>query len=243
MRGAFKTGESALGGRPLKGLGGYEMKTLFMAATALCLVATPAFAQTGNGGPSGPHYNLNLVGTNQKDNMPDNLDSGHTIFVKILGRTDILLCNSDQVGGDCEGVGFKVLDKNGTDGEAAFALPNPDPENDGVTTYSVFARALGKPGGSADMTTCAYDDGVEVCSVSHVDLDRIKGRSSFTNVSRQLLYIYADLDGDGTTERYPLFDEDLEDYFWKYENDGLRLAQLRFYPCWTNVETNTTSCY
>jgi hypothetical protein len=34
-----------------------------------------------------------------------------------------------------------VLDGNGTDGVAAFQLPNPDPTNSGTTTYSVWARA------------------------------------------------------------------------------------------------------
>jgi hypothetical protein len=27
-----------------------------------------------------------------------------------------------------------------------------------------------------------------------------------------------------------IFDPSLQDYFWNYQNNGLRLAQLRFYP-------------
>jgi len=38
------------------------------------------------------------------------------------------------------------------------------------------------------------------------------------NVSKALLYIYADLDADGTAERYPLFDDALEGYYWDYDN-------------------------
>ena len=34
---------------------------------------------------------------------------------------------------------------------AAFRLPNPDPDGDGTTSYSVYVRALGKPGGKATM--------------------------------------------------------------------------------------------
>ena len=34
---------------------------------------------------------------------------------------------------------------------------------------------------------------------------------------------------------YPLFDNALEDYFWSYDNNGLKLLQLRFYPVPTDV--------
>ncbi|HEU4514109.1 MAG TPA: hypothetical protein VFR87_13465 [Nocardioidaceae bacterium] len=49
------------------------------------------------------------------------------------------------------------------------------------------------------------------------------------------MYVYYDLDGDGTAELIPLFDDRLEDYFWDYENQGLRIAQLRFYEHSTDV--------
>jgi hypothetical protein len=57
---------------------------------------------------------------------------------------------------------------------------------------------------------------------------RTKGKSSFSNVSRELLSISADIDGDGTVERVPLFDSRLQDYFWGFDNQGLKLLQLRF---------------
>ena len=57
---------------------------------------------------------------------------GSRIFVPREGNAKINLKEGD----------FLVLDANGTDGSAAFQLPNPDPDNDGTTTYSVFARAL-----------------------------------------------------------------------------------------------------
>ena len=73
---------------------------------------------------------------------------------------------------------FQVLDANATDGSGAFQLPNPDPENDGTTTYSVFARALGKPGGSSTTTTCAKDaTGETFCSVYSPVSVRDTGRS------------------------------------------------------------------
>lgn len=180
-----------------------------------------------NGAPSGAHYNLNIIGVpkGKSASMTDNM--GHRIFVPLTGKTKILLSEGE----------FQVLDANGTDGSASFQLPSPDPDGDGITSYSVFARALGKPGGSARIVTCATDPLTleEVCSTLSYLAVREAGGSKFTNVSNELLFIYADLDGDGTDERYSLFDDRLQDYFWEYDNTGLKLLQLRFYEVVTNV--------
>jgi hypothetical protein len=182
-------------------------------------------ATTGNGGPSGAHFNLNIIGVPKGKSLSGG--SGNVIFVPETGSTKIMLSEGD----------FAVLDKNGTDGQAAFQLPNPDPDNSGTTTYSVFARALGKPGGSSTTTTCATDvaTGETYCSILSSVLVRSSGKQSFTNVSKELLYIYADVDGDGTAERYNLFNSALTDFFWQYDNNGLKLAQLRFYEVPTTV--------
>lgn len=181
----------------------------------------------GNGAPSGGHYSLNIIGVpkGKSADMTDN--QGHRIFVPREGAAKILLAEGS----------FGVLDANGTDGSASFQLPSPDPDNDGLTSYSVFARALGRPGGSSTTTTCATDpsDGELVCSMEAMVLVRSSGKSTFSNVSKQLLYIYADYDGDGDVDRLPLFDGALEDYFWEYDNAGLHLAQMRFYEIVTDV--------
>ena len=87
------------------------------------------------------------------------------------------------------------------------------------------------------MTTCATDkiSGNEYCSIYSSVQVRSTGKSRFTNVSKKLLYIYTDLDGDGHVERYPLFDDALEDYYWRYNNNGLKVLQLRFYEIPTDV--------
>jgi hypothetical protein len=187
---------------------------------------TQGAATTGNGGPSGPHYNLNIIGVPKDKSISS--DGGNVIFVPLSGSTKIMLS---------EGA-FDVLDKNGTDGSAAFQLPNPDPDNTGTTTYSVYARALGKPGGSSKTTTCATDPttGEVFCSVFTSVLVRDKGKSSFTNVSKELLFVFADINGDGTLDRVPLFGDALTDFFWQYDNSGLKLAQLRFYQVPTTVQ-------
>lgn len=181
---------------------------------------------TGNGAPSGPHYELNIIGVPKGKTADMTGDNGHRIFVPLDGNTKILLSAGD----------FQVLDANGTDGSAAFQLPNPDPTNSGTTTYSVFSRSLGKPGGTSFMVTCASDSiGTTFCSTDTSFNVRSKGQSTFTNVSKELLYLYVDIDGDGKIDRVPLFDSRLQDYYWFYDNNGLKVLQLRFYQLPTVV--------
>ena len=181
---------------------------------------------TGNGAPNGPHYDLNIIGVQKGKTADMTGDNGHRIFVPLDGPTKILLSPGD----------FSVLDANGTDGSAAFQLPNPDSANSGTTSYSVFARALGKPGGRSFLTTCASDSlGTTFCSMDTLVSVRGKGKSMFTNVSKELLYIYTDINGDGKIDRVPLFDSRLQDYYWSYDNNGLKLLQLRFYQVPTTV--------
>jgi hypothetical protein len=202
-------------------------------ATTATLGATvaPAVAgndSTGNGAPSGSHYTLNIIGVSKDKTSAMDNNSGSRIFVPLWSTAKIGLAEGD----------FGVLDANGTDQNGArFSLPNPDPDNDGVTGYSVYARALGTPGGGSTTTTCATDPatGEEICSTESMVLVRGTGKSTFDNVSKELLYVYYDLDGDGDLDRTPLFDERLEDYFWEYDNKGLKVAQLRFYEQETDV--------
>jgi hypothetical protein len=186
-----------------------------------------AQSETGNGAPSGAHYNLNIIGVPKNKTADMTGNNGHRIFVPLEGNCRINLSMGD----------YQVLDGNCTEGPAAFQLPSPDPDNDGVTAYSVYARALGKPGGNSTTTTC-FDDtqtGDTYCSIYSMVLVREKGQSKFTNVSKQLLYVYADTNGDGSVERIPLFSDPLDEFFWSYDNNGLKLAQLRFYEIPTNV--------
>jgi hypothetical protein len=208
--------------------------------------------ETGNGAPSGEHFTLNIIGMrNVKSDMEDDL-GGHAIFVNLGSRTgDAVTTKIMLAPGD-----FAVLDKNGTDGRASFRLPAPA----GGTAYQVFARPLGTPGGMARITTCAEQvlvDGVyvedEVCSTENEVFVREVGKNTsnkFENVTQSLTTIvidddvtatygettaYAacggtDTDGDDAPIRVDLFDSCLENYFWKYDNNGLRVLQLRVYP-------------
>src|SRR2546422_3760368 len=83
---------------------------------------------------------------------------------------------------------FEVLDKNGTDGEASFSLPVPG-------TYTVWARALGTPGGQSKIATCAtFVDPITgvatiLCSTDNEVFVRGTGKSSFRNVTSALTTI------------------------------------------------------
>lgn len=215
--------------------------------------ATPALgvAETGNGAPSGPHYTLNIIGVPKDKSANFDGGNGRRIFVD-LGRTgEAAKTRINLTEGE-----FAVLDANGTDGTAAFQLPNPDPDGDGTTAYSVYVRALGKPGGKATMQSCYEDDLGTWCAVDFVGgvepitIERTKGGvAKFTNVSKDLLYVDyctawdAGLDGQlGTADdvctsvdQIALFSDGLLSYYWDYSNEGLKLAQFRFYEVPTDT--------
>lgn len=136
-----------------------------------------------------------------------------------------------------------------TCGGALFELPQPG-------NYSVYGRTLGKPGGSATQDTCAtytYFDTttnsnqtVVICSSNTLTLKRNTGKSVFQNVSQDLLYLtisttylsqYSGLatclasQGYTTTQAVtvPLFNSCLQNYFWNWDNNGLKHYQLFFF--------------
>lgn len=222
-------------------------------ATEEIVAVTPAlsFHETGNGALSGPHYNLNIIGVPKEKSADMSQGGGHVIFVglgseSVTKNTRILLSSGDD---------FLVLDKNGTDGKASFQLPG-----DVADTYLVYARALGKPGGKTSFDLCYTDPGedgmlnteddVVECGGDPMELTRTKGKSKFSNVSKTLLYLELDIDpdselvgclpeGSDTPEvddpvvedvEIALFDECLQGYLWDFNNNGLKLLQLRFYP-------------
>jgi hypothetical protein len=214
-----------------------RMKKIFAVVLAVAMLASIGgvamaenYEEVGHGALSGPHYNLNIIGVPHGKSADMTGTQGHTIFVNLKGRTKIYLYNSDDPANECA-KDFVVLDRNGTDGRAEFCLPEPevDPDECGEgyseVSYTVYARALGTPGGKSFTTTCAYDPDTDetVCSSITMKLERNTGKSKFTDVSKYLLFIYI----DGV--RHPLFDDKFEDFFWRYDNNGLKLAQLRFY--------------
>ena len=223
-------------------------------------VTTAGVTMTGNGAPSGAHYNLNIIGVSKDKTATMTTGDGHRIFVQLNGGEDAVSLNgklANQLNKVNKillqpapaGESFQVLDANATDSNGAlFQLPA-----DVSATWTVWARALGKPGGKSNTTTCATTAGVDgvfgtaddeiVCSLSTLSMERTKGKQTFINVSAELLFITITVDPTANTAlatclgvttttdvTLSLFNGCLQNYFWNYDNQGLKLLQLRFYP-------------
>ncbi len=217
---------------------------LLLATLAL---ARPALSQNGNGAPNGAHYNLNIIGVENPKTSPLTGSDRHTIFVALgnkgtatskiyLTPGDFQVCdgNAFDAAHDCSGA---QIQSQG----AVFQLPcNTNiiaditcADGTAQASYQVWGRALGKPGGSAIITTCATDTLTleVVCSTESTmnSFVRNPGKQTFTNVTNELTSIVVSFDGGATYQRVALFSGDLKDFFWQYANTGLRLLQLRFY--------------
>lgn len=235
------------------------MKKVLGGLAILCSMcaAIPSWAGGGNGAPTGPHYNLNIIGMANPKTSPMTGSDRHTIFVGLGTKksdpnavdviTKVWLTPGDfQV---CDGNGFDPAYDcaghqigRGMNG-AVFQLPcnTAIPTDFGCAggtasaSYQVWGRALGQPGGSATITTCAYDDlGMLICSSENTVnvFLRGNGKQTFQDVTSQLTTLQGvcfDLAGTLTCGDVSLFNGALQDYFWQYDNNGLRLAQIRLY--------------
>lgn len=182
-------------------------------------------------------YKFNIIGvSNPKNNMDQG--AGKVIFVNLNEPSQInLVCSDDpEVLATYDGLeagSFDILDKDATDSGkddpspgAILALPDPnlDPyvvgekgDADVWSAYSIYIRSLGKPGGFANITTCAdvlesfaawLDRGdikilnragafggyASIESVGQAITERPKGKSIFTNVTAQLLTIVLEIE-------------------------------------------------
>jgi len=235
------------------------MKKGLIGLAILCTLcaAIPSWAGGGNGAPTGAHYNLNIIGMDNPKSSPMTGSDRHTIFVGLGSKKSDpnatnVVSNIWLTPGD-----FQVCDGNGFDpaydcagnqigrgmNGAVFQLPcnTAIPTDYGCAqgtasaSYQVWGRALGQPGGSATITTCAYDDlGTLICSSENTlnVFSRGKGKQTFQDVTSQLTTLQGvcfDLNFVTTCGSVSLFSGYLQDYVWQYDNNGLRLAQIRLY--------------
>jgi hypothetical protein len=203
---------------------------LIVAGLLAAFTAT-AVSATGNDAPNGPHFNLNIHGVANGQGWSGN--NKNDVFVPLVGRCQIDLTRAASYGI------FSVTDPNCLDGSAGFTLPDPcvDASNNvtcpSTFSYSVWARAM-SPKGSAIMQTCYTDTTGTWCNTSlAITLQKSK---KFTDVSKNLLQVC----NNATGKQEAIFANGLFDYFWRYDNSGLRLAQLRFYPVPVGTSIDTT---
>ena len=229
-----------------------SLAIMMVAMAGMTGITVPqAFAGNGAPGVGSGGFQLNVKGVDKGDQLPDNADNsgGHKIFVKSTGKSKIYLQEGDD---------FAVLDRDGTDNNGAlFQLPAPNTNCDVAgndfdnacpnfeADYYVFARVLGKPtAGDVSIVTCVEDNtdptyshnngDPDACSLDGVSLPNANGKNSdkgakWTDVSRQLLTVCLDTDGDLICDtRSDIFSDANYDYLWEFDNVGYRNVQLRF---------------
>src|SRR5262249_12694835 len=96
----------------------------------------------------------------------------------------------------------------------------------------VWARALGIPGGKVTVTTCAFDKttNTNVCSTENEMTMRYKGKQTFQDVTSALTTLQGVVLPGGAVGSADLFAPGFADFFWQYDNQGLKLLQVRLYP-------------
>lgn len=229
------------------------MKKLIAVALAMVIAlplgASPVFAGIGNEIPDkGQHYNLNIIGVPHGKKADMTGSNRHTIFVPLGKNGDIKSCKISVIRNVASPDQFQVLDGNATDGEAVIAVPF---EDYGTLSYNVYATALGKPGGQADVgATVTFEEGTYGdLLMGSFKLKRGRGKPKPVDISdifRADGWIDVDASGDFDATIDISFNDvwvfnvpTLLDYFWDYGNQGLKLMQVRFYPTtsgsWTNV--------
>lgn len=198
-------------------------------AIGILMLVSIVSAGVGNSIPvNGKHYNLNIIGAKNVGDVGNS--NGHTMFVKLDGKTKIVMTQDPE--GD-----FRVTDRYGLDGRAEF--------NIAPGHYNIYATGLGKPGGKVDINAYGEFEDAETSSkllwLGYVDISRTKGQPQSKNIN-ELFYVDVTLctavDADGICieevvyEDFWVFDiEELLEYYWDYDNQGLKLLQVRFYGC------------
>ena len=214
---------------------------------SLMLVGGSASANnstTGNGAPSGPHFDLNIHGTNGPADLSTG-SNGHDIFVPLAtAGTDSTTsedCDDIQLS---SGTTFAVVNPDCWTGVAKypeFQLPPPCASTTATsctTAYTVWMRAL-TPKGSTTMQTCYTDTTLTTyCATGAqiVFLNKKTSAGDFTDVTQALLFYCS----ASSNKLQPIFSPSNFTYCWDYDNNGLKHAQLRFYQ--TSETVNFTSC-
>ena len=217
------------------------------------VLSIPAYAQVGKG-LSGAHWNLNLIGVPKNKTVPSMTDSSrHTIFVPLQSGSDV---NRQVKINYVRGEDFRVLDGNATDdNEATIQVPYQFCEDlttgcEELLSFDVYAVGLGKPNGSAIVQAeCTYSVDVvppdttctDTLLMGSFEIKRTNDGSNkphrvdITDIFRATGCLDLNANdacdtGDLQFSNIWIFNiPQLQDYFWDYDNNGLKLMQVRFY--------------
>lgn len=230
----------------------------FALVSALVITVGTGVAFAGNGAPSGPHYNINIIGHPKGYKGGGEDSNGRSIMIPLKNAVgpNAIICEEDQsiltddtaptwvtseptgakiyfVPGDQ----FAILDRDATDSDGArIMIPTNGEANGDWITVDVYIRALGKPNTCMDIDAYAYDldQGLWFWSGS-VDLNRKTGKSTFIKANELFDVWFCQVDElgaceAGTTVELSVFNDVFENYFWNILNNGTRLVQVRLYP-------------
>ena len=207
-------------------------------STGLAIADKGGDPSDNNGMPSGPHYNLNIIGVPVDKVVPTMTGSNrHTIFVPLGSDGEV----SRKVKiSYVPGVEFRVIDGNACDdNQAIIEVPS---SLCGTLSFDVYARALGTPNGKAHVDAMViFEDNTEgVLLDDSFDVERKKGQPKAISITDVFLASgWIDMGGDGgvyvpgTDVKFNnvwVFNvPTLEEYYWDYDNNQLKLLQIRFY--------------
>jgi len=230
------------------------VKHFLITSLVVGLAAGNALAQNGNPCPGKKEYQFNIIGVANPKTQPLTNDNGRRLFVPLKGATNIYFTGdtdfNDANGLQC-GNNFNVVDANGTDGSATVLVPCTKVTAASTTTgicFDVWATTLGGPGSANVDIVCSFDGTVSSdtnidsgdCAMGtgvDIPLERKSGRPVQTDVTKffRASGCFDTIDdgvctaGEKTFSNVWIFNlEALIEYYWIYDNNGLRVTQIRF---------------
>jgi hypothetical protein len=228
--------------------------------TLACGVSFAGNGTKGNGAPSGPHWQFNIIGK-KKNGIGGDTSNGRSIFIplKTVGTPNYLECGdaqnnngvklvddvwpnySSDVPANNARIAFEVCETC-----SDFQISDRDAVDDGVATiqvpasmldastkgilFDVYIRVMGKPLQCMEINGYAFD-GNYYFNSGTVYLSK-KGKTTFVKVNDLFDVYYCDIVTDPTCSptEISVFDDVFQSYFWELYNDGTKIVQVRIYP-------------